>query len=51
MSFRDFCVANQALHKTKGTLCSSMKALTEFEKEYPEIAAKYFDVKFVPPSK
>ncbi|ORT99296.1 hypothetical protein D081_2025 [Anaerovibrio sp. JC8] len=51
MSFRDFCNANQALHKTKGTLCSSMKALTDFEKEYPEIAAKYFDVRFIPPSK
>ena len=46
MSFRQFCEANQALHKTKGTLCSSMKALVEFENEYPEIARKYFDLCF-----
>ena len=46
MSFRQFCEANQALHKTKGTLCSSMKAMNEFEKEFPDIAAKYFDLRF-----
>ena len=46
MSFRQFCVANQALHKTEGTLCSSMKALVEFEKEYPDIAKKYFDLRY-----
>ena len=49
MSFRDFCIANQALHKTKGTLCSAMKAMVEFEAEYPEIAAKFFDVRFKKP--
>ena len=38
MSFRQFCEANQALHKTEGTMCSSMKAMTEFETEFPEIA-------------
>jgi hypothetical protein len=46
MSFRQFCEANQELHKTEGTLCSSMKALTEFEVENPEIAKKYFDLRF-----
>lgn len=46
MSFRQFCEANQALHKTEGTMCSSMKAMTEFEKEHPEIAKKYFDLRF-----
>ena len=46
MSFRQFCEANQALHKTKGTLCSAMKSMTDFEEEYPEIAAKYFDMRF-----
>lgn len=46
MSFRQFCLANQNLHKTKGTLCSSMKSMTEFEDEFPEIAAKYFDMRF-----
>ena len=46
MSFRQFCEANQALHKTTGTLCSSMKSMVDFEKEYPKIAAKYFDMRF-----
>lgn len=46
MSFRQFCLLNQSLHKTKGTLCSSMKAMTEFEREYPDIAKKYFDLRF-----
>ena len=46
MSFRQFCEANQKLHKTSGTLCSSMKALSEFEAKHPEIAKEYFDLKF-----
>lgn len=46
MSFRQFCEANQALHKTKGKLCSSMKSMTQFEKEHPDIAKKYFDMRF-----
>ena len=46
MSFRQFCEANQALHKTKESLCSSMKSMIEFEKEFPEIAQKYFDMRF-----
>lgn len=46
MSFRQFCEANQALHKTKGSLCSSMKAMTEFESENPEIAKRYFDLRY-----
>lgn len=46
MSFRYFCEANQALRKDQTTLCSSMKAMTEFEKEHPEIARKYFDLRF-----
>lgn len=46
MSFRQFCEANQALHKTKGTLCSAMKAMVEFECEYPDVANKYFDLRF-----
>ena len=43
MSFRQFCEANQALHKTQGTLCSPMRAMVAFEEEHPEIAKKYFD--------
>lgn len=45
-SFRQYCEANQALVKTKGYICSSMKALMEFEKDCPEIAEKYFDLRF-----
>ena len=46
MSFRQFCVANQELHKTKGTNCSSMNAMIDFERKYPEIAQKYFDLRY-----
>ena len=46
MSFRQFCEANQALHKTKGTYCSAMQALIDFESKHPDIAAKYFDLRF-----
>lgn len=46
MSFRQFCEANQLLHKNKDTLCSSMKALVDFENDYPELATKYFDLRF-----
>ena len=46
MSFRQYCEANQKRHKTKGTYCSAMRALIDFEHEYPEIAAKYFDLRF-----
>lgn len=46
MSFRQFCQANQELHKDKETLCSAMKAMVEFENEHPEIAARYFDLRF-----
>lgn len=46
MSFRQFCEANQALHKTASSLCSSMKAMTLFEQDFPEIAAKFFDLRY-----
>ena len=46
MSFRQFCIANQELHKTKNTLCSSMKAMVDFENRFPDIAKKYFDIRF-----
>ena len=46
MSFRQFCEANQALHKTAGTLCSPMRAISMFEQKHPEIAAKYFDLRY-----
>jgi hypothetical protein len=46
MSFRQFCEANQALHKTEGTYCSAMRALMDFESKHPNIAARYFDLRF-----
>ena len=45
-SFRQFCEANQDYHKSKETLCSAMQALKNFEAEFPEIAARYFDLRF-----
>lgn len=45
-SFRQYCEANQALVKTEGYICSSMRALLDFESEYPKIAEKYFDLRF-----
>lgn len=47
MSYREFCNYNQSFHKTKGTLCSAMQSLVQFEQEHPDIAKKYFDMKFV----
>ena len=46
MSFREYCEACQRYHKTEGTLCAPMKAITGFEQEFPGIAKKYFDLKF-----
>jgi hypothetical protein len=46
MSFRQFCEANQALCRTEGKICATMKAMVEFEHEYPEIATRYFDQRF-----
>lgn len=46
MSFRQFCLANQELHKTQGTYCSSMRAMIAFETEFPLIAKKYFDMRY-----
>ena len=45
MSFRQFCEANQALHKSDG-YCSTMKAMMDFEKENPDIAKQYFDLRY-----
>lgn len=45
-SFREFCIANQNYKKNKDTKCAAYKAMTEFEEEFPEIASKYFDLKF-----
>ena len=46
MSFRQFCEANQALRKDKDTFCSSMAAMRDFEQKFPDIAKKYFDLRY-----
>lgn len=45
-SFREYCEANQEYKKNQNTLCSSMKTMLEFEREHPDIAEKYFDMKW-----
>lgn len=45
MSFREFCEANQRYKKGEG-IGATLKSLDDFEKDYPEIAKKYFDLKF-----
>jgi len=44
-SFRQFCEANQVYTKTN-KICATMRALKEFEKEHPQIADKYFNLRF-----
>lgn len=46
MSFREFCLANQELVKNQENSCTAMRVLQKFEKEYPDVAKKYFDLKF-----
>lgn len=46
MSFRRFCEENQKLHKTPGTYCSAYAAMLQFEKDHPDIAKKYFDLRY-----
>lgn len=45
-SFRQFCEANQDYHKNPETTCAAYKAMLDFEKAYPYIAKKYFDLRF-----
>lgn len=45
MSFREFCERNQFYCKTD-KICSSMQSLKDFESEFPEIAKRYFDLKY-----
>ncbi len=46
MSFRQYCEANQRYKKNQETLCSAMLSMVEFEREYPEVAKKYFDMRW-----
>lgn len=43
-SFRDFCESNQNPESDKK--CASMRYLEEFEKKHPEVAKKYFDLRY-----
>ncbi|MDD3746872.1 MAG: hypothetical protein PHD70_10420 [Anaerostipes sp.] len=45
-SFREFCVANQECKKNKETNCAAYQTMLDFEQEFPEIARKYFDLRF-----
>lgn len=45
-SFREFCIANQEYKKDQETNCAAFQTMLDFEKEFPSIAAKYFDLKF-----
>ena len=45
MSFRQFCVRSQELAKTDHW-CAPYRAMMEFEKKYPDVAAKYFDLRY-----
>lgn len=44
-SFREFCEANQEASKTDN-ICATMKYMTWFEKRHPDIANRYFDLKY-----
>lgn len=46
LSFRQFCLQCQKYHKSDN-LCAAMRAMTEFEEQFPEIAEKYFDMEYL----
>jgi len=46
VSFREYCHQCQTYHKGKG-YGAPMRALTDFESRFPEIAEKYFDMKYL----
>lgn len=45
-SFRQFVEDEQAWEEAKGRHCGSLQVLREFEAEHPEIASRYFDIRF-----
>lgn len=45
-SFRQFCIANQEQKKNQETNCAAYQTMLDFEEKFPEIAAKYFDLRF-----
>ena len=46
LSFREFIEQCQKYHKSEG-MCAPMRAMTEFESKFPEIAKEYFDIKYL----
>lgn len=48
-SFRQYCETNEEYHKRNNPLstknCACYQAMIDFEKEFPEIAAKYFNLR------
>jgi len=46
MSFRQFAEASQKYHANKNTTCSVLKVVNYFDEHYPEIADKYFDLRY-----
>jgi len=45
-SFREYCEANQDYHINPNTLCAALASMRAFEKDHPDIAGKYFDMKW-----
>lgn len=49
-SFREYCEANEVYHrkntKNVSSNCSCYQAMLDFEAEFPEIAKKYYDLRF-----
>ena len=43
-SFREWCVADAERRPSK--TCASLRYMLDFEKEFPDIAKKYFDLKY-----
>ena len=45
-TFREFCELCQRDIKTENTVCAAMRALNMIEEKYPDVAKKYFDMRF-----
>lgn len=45
-SFREFCIANQEYKKNQETNCAAYQTMLDFEEKFPDIAKKYFNLRF-----
>ena len=45
-TFREFCESCQRYIKTENKMSAPMRALTMMEEKYPDVAEKYFDMRF-----